>query len=130
MKKKFPKKQDGFTLIEVLIAMLILSVILFSFLDIQLAALESNQHALLYSIAIEQLQNMVAFIQQKNISISHFAKNWNEENKELLPYGYGEIEKNQAGYVVRIYWKSLLNYPKRCSVNLSKYACLELQVKK
>lgn len=100
------KNEQGFTLIEVLIASIILTIGLLELMKLQIVSINHTQAAQNRTIANNQLQNMVQLL-RSNIPKSAFTSEiaqWNTSNKALLPQGHGEVEKTQEGYRVTIAW--------------------------
>jgi len=92
----------GFSLIEVLIALCVLSVGLFGIASLQSVSLRRNYDAYLHSIAVTQLASMFNRLQvstpQKDLPI------WNRVNAKLLPQGRGEY--NPDSHLITIQWFS------------------------
>lgn len=92
----------GFSLIEVLVALCVLSVGLFGIASLQSVALRRNYDAYLHSIAVTQLASMFDRLQvstpEKELSI------WNRVNAKLLPQGKGEY--SPSSHLISIRWFS------------------------
>ena len=85
------KRHDyaGFSLIELLVSLLLLSIGLLSLLAIQIKVLRDIQASFLYSLASQQLQNLAnqtLFLHQDDL-LSQVLTTWRQENKQVLPNG-------------------------------------------
>ena len=102
-------KKNGFTFIEVLIAMSLLAIVLLDIVRLQLSFIQNAQESMKSAIAIEQLQSIVVIMQMDSSNFFDFYERWNS--------------------VVRIYWHSNLSGRWYCSSNpLKNYTCFELKV--
>jgi prepilin-type N-terminal cleavage/methylation domain-containing protein len=123
------KKQFGFSLIEVMIAMCLLAIVLLGMAELQLESVRSSQQALMKSEAVLQLNEMAAFLQQNRSQASFFLREWNEENQQLLPDGEGSIQNFANQCLIFLQWKSGENGLWNCDKPMQQnYACVELKV--
>jgi len=95
-------KQFGFSLIEVLIALTILSVGLLGAAGLNLYALRHNQQAYWQSIATIQLASMLDRLRANQLPAAHAyeIKRWNQVNAKLLPMGKGTASCSR--YICRV----------------------------
>ncbi|MCD6055246.1 MAG: hypothetical protein K0R12_208 [Gammaproteobacteria bacterium] len=99
--------RNAFTLIEVLIALLLLSIGLLGLLSASSAALRTTQNAFYTAIAAQQLQNL-----QSELRISHPAfyapliSQWNKENSAFLPLGKGTLKRNSDSMHLELQWEN------------------------
>ena len=120
------KKQTGFSLIAVLVALSILAIILLGIGELQLQSLHYNQQAYQQSIASEQLYKMTQLFQTNAINKSELFRQWNLENRRLLKKGEGKLSQN----TINIIWYSDLNNHWKCSIKRQeKRSCLALEIK-
>jgi type IV pilus assembly protein PilV len=103
----------GFSLLEVLITLLILSLGLLGFARAEILALQINETAYFQSIATIQLNGITDAIRAcNNMStapancFSEATKIWKAENKILLPQAESNYRKTSTGYTLTIRWKS------------------------
>jgi len=103
------KAFSGFTLIEVLISLTLLSFILLGFEQVELYSLHETYAAYYVHLAAAQLNSMSAFLHTINntISIEQPMAIWNAQNKELLPNGEGSVRGVYPRYTMTIYWGHL-----------------------
>ena len=104
----------GYTLLEVLIALCILSVGLLLLAQAQLLALRNNQTAYFQTIAALQLASMAdrltacAAVHCDSAGLTNEVSLWNGENSELLPIGKGGV----SGKKIILEWQALLGATK------------------
>jgi len=80
----------AFSLIEVLIALFVLSVGTLSFLGLQLFAIQNTRRAYDQSVATVQVNNMLDRLRANNPKAWQRELHlWNSENSYLLPHGEG-----------------------------------------
>lgn len=95
---------SGFSLIEVLISLLILSVILLGFDTMQVKALRENENAYLFTVAENQLNSMAERLYANGVLSGAVIARWNEQNKLLLPHGKGSITGSYPNYTIALFW--------------------------
>ncbi len=102
------------SLIEVLVSLLLLSIVLFGLDAMQVYSLKEAKTTYLLSVAMNQINNaserLYALKTYEGLNEQIVA--WNEENKRLLPMGFGTIVGEFPDYVVMISWG---NSKHRCS---------------
>lgn len=119
----------GFSLIEVLVALCLVTIILLEIAKVNLQSIRANQQAMFVNQASEQLRTMANVIYATNGDYILFLSEWNQYNKEMLPNGHGEIRKNGEQYCVYLFWRSSKNSFWRCDVaQKNKQSCAELIV--
>ena len=117
----------GFSLIEVLIALCITTIILIEITTAQIQSLRTNQQAFFVNQAAEQIQSMAQIIQENNGNFAPFLSSWNEDNNNLLPLGVGEVKHFGDKYKIYLYWKSVNTSFWRCDIaQQKKQSCVEL----
>lgn len=107
----------GFSLIEVLVSLLLLSFILLSFDATQLFAMRKNRDAYFHTLAVNQLSSfseLLKILQGHEALIPHQLAIWNEQNKKMLPYGKGEIKE---GFIIVSWGESHENQAKWRHIN-------------
>ena len=95
----------GFTLLEVLISLFLLSLLLLGLDAMQLTALHQAKSAYYFSVASEQLHSMRERLQViKGENVEVWQQAWNEQNRVLLPHGVGKIQGTAPEFVLSIFW--------------------------
>lgn len=108
--------QAGSTLLEVLIALVILSIGLLGFANATLIALRTNQSAYFQSFARVQLDAMTERLracQQPEVTspacFNLEVSAWTKENAAMLPAAKSFASSQGAGYQFKIFWRMQSN---------------------
>lgn len=115
--KKSPiyQRAAGYTLLEVLISLCILSFGLLGFAQAQLLALRSNQIAYMQSIAQTRLTSLAEILQAcagvncSSTDMNDEINSWNEDNAYLLPSGQSDFKTQDNYQMVTIHWQTTAN---------------------
>ena len=97
---------DGFSLIEVLLALFILSVGLLGIAQMQLSSLHHTEEAYRQSIATIQLSSLSERLQANpsDTARQNELTQWNTQNARLLPKGKGKYQCNAEHCTAQIQW--------------------------
>jgi Tfp pilus assembly protein PilV len=102
---------SGFSFIEIMISLFIMSLLLLGFDAMQIVSLRESKSVYYFSVASQQLQNMIErleFLQgadhAKQLTL------WNQQNKAVLPQGRGMIEGSFPNYLITLYWGNSKNF--------------------
>lgn len=93
----------GFSLCEVLISIMILTIGILAITKMQLLAIQNDEDAYFYSVGENQLQTMTEYIAFGSLPHSDEIQQWNNENAWALPQGVGYIT-GQGPYIVVLNW--------------------------
>lgn len=111
---KNKKAQQGFSLIEVMLSLFILSVGLLSFTQSQLIALRTSEQA--YFINLADLQNNElaerAYLCRNQACIQAQSALVEEDIAKIFPEGETSLTKQDFGYQYKISWRSLYYHSK------------------
>ena len=93
---------SGFSLIEVLVSLLLLSFILLSFDAAEIVAFRKSRDAYYFSIAVNQLNAMKERLRvfKNHSGLEQQIELWNLQNQEVLPQGKGIVTEQQ----IKINW--------------------------
>jgi len=119
---------QGFTLLEVLISLVLLSFILLGFDEMEIYSLRSISAAYYFHIATEQLNSMIERLHTAgiNFSVNEQIDIWNSQNKQLLPTGEGEITGSYPNYTITLYWGDT---PHICQeIHLGQSGCIQRSI--
>jgi prepilin-type N-terminal cleavage/methylation domain-containing protein len=118
----------GFTIIEVLIAMVLFSIALLSFEKTHGMAIAWSEQNGLQSLALQQIKNMAFILSLKPANFDEMKEHWNQENRQLLPKGKGEIiHLGEHNTQVRIFWQAYSFAIWQCQEpRRPQVSCLEL----
>ncbi len=120
------QNHPGFTLLEILITLFILSLLLLGLNAMQLTALRKTTAAYYFSVATEQLHSMAERLHATNGSNNMLSQlSWNEQNKEVLPQGVGTINENTSNATLTLFWGKQHAY--QCDrTTIGQSGCLQL----
>lgn len=123
-------RQDGISLVEVLVSLVILSVGLLAIATMQLKSLRINQQSEYRSTAVQQI-NALADRMRVNLQAAHnqayhfptapssanactscsptdLARNdvfqWDQQLQQLLPLGQGQVSQTTTGTTITVLW--------------------------
>lgn len=98
----------AFSLIEVLIAMLILSFGFLTIAGMEIRALRNTQQAYWQSVAVTQIASLTERLRanQSGFARAQECQRWNLQNKLLLPEGQGACICNESACNVTLAWKN------------------------
>jgi prepilin-type N-terminal cleavage/methylation domain-containing protein len=95
----------GFTLLEILVSLFILALLLLGLDAIQIRALASAKSTYYFSVATEQIRSISERLQAtEGGQRDALQAAWNEQNKLVLPQGYGVISGNPPTFILTIFW--------------------------
>jgi type IV pilus assembly protein PilV len=105
------KNNKGFTLLEILISILILSIGLLGFARAQLISLRHNESAYLQTIATIQNNSLAERFYICNLAHSTACKAkqidiWKAENKALLPQAESSAREYSDHYTIILKWQT------------------------
>jgi prepilin-type N-terminal cleavage/methylation domain-containing protein len=120
---------SGFTLLEVLISLFILSLLLLGLDAAETQALRQAKAVYYFNVAREQLNSMVEQLQTtQGAEFANIEAKWNEQNKQILPQGKGQISKQLPQFILSIFWGE--NIDASCQRNkIGLSGCLRLITK-
>lgn len=97
--------QTGFTLLEVLISLLILSIALLGLDAMQLTTLTHIKNTYSYAVANQQLNTLTAqlAVWKKDQLPAQLAR-WNAQNANALILGKGTLTENQSQLTITVSW--------------------------
>lgn len=105
-------QQAGVTLLEVVIALFVLSLGLLGIIQIQALSLRQTHESHLNTVAIFQAQNLLEqFRLWQVLPNSSGAETlllaWNEKNQQLLPHGEGDISLKNNQLIIDMFWQDV-----------------------
>lgn len=97
---------SGFSLIEVLISLLLLSFILLGFEATEVNSMRDSRAAYYFDVANNQLSNMYERLKLLGdySDISPQVDAWNKENQIVLPQGKGQVVGRFPKFTIMVYW--------------------------
>ncbi len=99
----------GFSLLEILISLLLISLILLGMDAIQWVALQKVKTVYFFQSAYNQINNAVERLRALHTDddLPRLLSQWNAENQLLLPAGFGTIAGQFPNYQITVYWGSI-----------------------
>lgn len=97
----------GFSLLEVLIALVLFSLILLGLNEVEWVAFKQQLNGYYKGVAQQQLSNIeqrLIMIGEKEVFNEQVAR-WNQENREVLPLGEGKVWGVYPHYKIQLTWK-------------------------
>lgn len=97
---------EGFTFIEILVSIFILSFVLLGLSGVILYSLQHMQAAYDEAIAIHQMTSMAERLQalHDHQGLKEQVDAWNVQNKEMLPSGMGTVSGSYPTYQIQLSW--------------------------
>lgn len=97
----------GFTYIELITSILLLSLILLGVDAMAIVALRQTTQAWNHAVAINQAINMQERLHAfGNAELTNQVRQWNVENSRLLPQGKGMVRGQYPDFSIQISWKN------------------------
>jgi len=94
----------GFGLLEVLIALLVLSTALLGLASAQIKALQQSDQAYLRVVAVWQVAAMFERLRADPIHRAQEINLWKQQNQQLLPGAAGKVGCEQQLCTVSLHW--------------------------
>jgi type IV pilus assembly protein PilV len=119
---------QGFTLIEVLISLVLLSFIVLGFDVMELYSLRATRTAYYFYVATNQFISMTERLRAlgQYDGINEQITIWNLQNKQLLPAGEGTVTGHFPHYTLTIYWGG---FPHICNqIHLGQSGCIQQSI--
>lgn len=115
---------SGFSLIEVLTSLLLLSFILLGFDATEIYSIRESRAAYYFDVANNQINNMSERLRmlKQDSDISSQVGIWNTENKTILPQGRGQVLRHFRDDTIIVYWGNIKEF---CAHNqLGQSGCI------
>jgi len=101
--------QQGFSLLEILITLMISLVGLLAFAQAEIFALRNNQNSYLQDTAIFQAAAITEHMRSCHYNLACITQakiEWQRENNNLLPQSNSQAINNQSAVKVTIFWSA------------------------
>ncbi len=120
----------GFTLLEVLISLFLMSLILCELDAAQIYSIREGRNAYLFSTAINQINNaserLAALKTHEGWDQEYMI--WNRENEALLPSGFGTVNGDFPNYIITIYWGKISHHCEKTQIGPSGCLMKKIQL--
>lgn len=119
---------QGFTLLEVLISLMLFSLLLLGFEEMQIVTLQDTRAANYFYLASQQLHVITErlYLLSSDNGLTEQISQWNKQNKDVLPAGKGVVLGHYPNYKIIIYWG---NFNKKCDmIDLGQTGCLSKNI--
>ncbi len=120
---------QGFTLLEVLISLFLLTFILLGFDEMEIYSLRQTRATYYFHLATQQLNSMIERLQTVGMysSVTEQIEIWNMQNQQLLPEGQGEVIGSYPNYTLIIFWGNALH---SCpEIKIGRSGCIKRNIK-
>ncbi len=95
----------GFSLIEVLVSLMLLSLALLGMDAMEIFALRENRSAYYFSLANAQMESITEHLRAIGlVDNASIIRAWNKENSILLPQGVGVVQGQFPTYAATLFW--------------------------
>lgn len=120
-------KVSGFSLMEVLVSLLLLSWLLLGLAVVEVDSIKQARTINIFNLSINQLENMTErIVAGQHAELQQNINQWNSENEILLPNGIGHVEGEFPNYLLTIEWGKRMN---NCNKNqLGESGCITEKV--
>lgn len=98
------KKSQGFTLLEVLTSLFLLSILILSVTALQASVLRESRGAYYFHYAMISAENMCEYIASNSSHHAQYEKIWREQLHDVLPNASGKVAGSHHEYRVAINW--------------------------
>jgi Tfp pilus assembly protein PilV len=119
---------QGFSLLEAIISLFLVSILLFGLDAAQIYSLKESKNAYFSSMALNQINNglerLIAL--ENNEALQNQITIWNAENQAVLPDGFGTITGQYPNYIITVYWGGHLHHCQKQQVGSS--GCLRKKI--
>jgi prepilin-type N-terminal cleavage/methylation domain-containing protein len=100
------QKNRGFTLLEVLVSLLLLSIMLLGLDVLEVYVLHKNLNTYYANMALQQLHNLEQRLKMvgAQAGVEEQLALWEAENQAVLPLGRAVVSGSYPGYTVTLFW--------------------------
>jgi prepilin-type N-terminal cleavage/methylation domain-containing protein len=123
-------KTKGFSLMEVLMSLLLISLILLGLDAGQLYTMNEVKTIYFYNLAENQMSNAIERLSALKMydGLNEELTRWNAENQIILPQGFGTITGSFPNYMITIYWGNISHSCKKEQIGLSGCLIKKIQL--
>lgn len=124
------KHISGFSLLEVLMSFMLLSLALLGLDAMEMAALRDSRGIFYFNEATQQLQNLSERLRVLGVvsGLSEQIALWNQENQNLLPQANGIVSGVYPVYHVTISWGEQKTNCRKNTIGVSGCIAAEIQL--
>ncbi len=119
-------KPQGFTLLEVLITLFLLSLLILAITAAQVTAQREARGALYFHHALLLAENMAEYLTVHGGDVARYEKNWRDQINQVLPDASGSVSGAFPDYRVYVAWggskscdKNSMGVSGCCVINLN-----------
>ena len=121
------KLYSGFTLIEVLISLVILSLVLLGFDALEIFGIREINNAYHFTLAENQIKSMTEVLHTSQDHTQQIAF-WTLQNQVLLPHGRGLVTGGYPNYLVTVFWGESTTETTCQKMQVGKRHCLVSEI--
>jgi prepilin-type N-terminal cleavage/methylation domain-containing protein len=119
---------QGFTLLEVLISLMLFSLLLLGFEEMQIVSLQDTRAANYFYLASQQLHVITErlYLLSSENELPEQMFQWNKQNQAVLPAGRGILLGHYPNYKIMVNWG---NFNKKCDmIYLGQTGCISKNI--
>ncbi|EKD70176.1 MAG: hypothetical protein ACD_46C00611G0001 [uncultured bacterium] len=121
------KKITGTSLLEVLLALFLLSMLLLNFDATQMMGIKKAKANYYWQVAMHQIQSLMNVLQlYKNDSATQQIIEWNRQNQIMLPQGKGEVVGEYPNQAIQIFWGEIKSTCEKNKIGMS--GCIKIEM--
>jgi len=95
---------NGFTLLEVMISLLLLSIVLLGVDAAQVVVMRESRGIFYFNLASVMALNMSEYLVAHHGDVSGYERKWRLNIEEILPMSAGRVSGSQSTYTVKVAW--------------------------
>ncbi len=122
------RKKHGFTLLEVLFCLFLVSFALLGIFSVEAGFLRKSRGDIYFQRAVMFSENLAVYLRSHQGDVTPYLSEWREQIKETMPNGNGSFSVVNHRAVVNITWGMFNSICKNNQSGMSGCVSLELEI--